>query len=211
MRTNKQRTALILLFFGTTSLVFSGCGGTEPVSNTPAERVCAAISDTPGEAYKRLFAAVKEKDTEKIRGTMSKLSQEFAQSLSERQNKKIEEVYANGFTASTFSPTLPEVRDERVAGCWAGVEVWNAKDQRWEDLPYINEDGEWKLAVGEMFRGTYTSPGKPMAEKEREAANVARGNQPVANMMTNAPVSNVNVNTNMPKYDGPQVAPLPKR
>jgi len=192
-------------------LTFSACGTSEPVNNAPGERVCAAISDTPTEAYKRLFAAVKEKNTDKIRGAMSKLSQEFAQSLSERQNKKIEEVYVNGFTASTFAPTLPEIRDERVAGCWGGVEVWNAKDQRWEDLPYVNEDGEWKLAVGEMFRGTYSSPGQPMSEKERLAANISRGNNPVANLMTNSPVSNVNVNTNIPKYDGPQVAPAPKR
>lgn len=208
-------TSLFLLLF-VLSVMLSGCGGTEPTANSNAgnaqpERVCAAISDTPAEAYRRLFAAVKAKDTDKIRGAMSSSSREFAQMLAERQNKKIEQVYENGFFASTMAQTLPEIRDERVSGCWAGVEVWVAKEQRWEDVPFTNEDGEWKLAVGEMFGNTYQSPGKPLSEKERMAANTARGNVPVANLMKNAPVSNVNVNTDIPKYDGPQVAPLPKR
>lgn len=210
MKIHHFRISSSVLFVGALLIGSAGCGGTEPVSNAPVEKACDAIGDTPGEAYKRLFAAVKEKNTERIKGTMSKLSQEFAESLADRQKKKVEQVYENGFTATTFAPTLPEIRDERVSGCWAGVEVWNSKDQKWEDVPFANEDGEWKLAVGEMFRGSYKSPGKPRAEIEREAANVARGNIPAVNMMANAPTSNVNINTNSSKYDGPQVVPLPK-
>ncbi len=194
-------------------LLAISCGQTPVPNANSGERVCAAISDTPTEAYKRLYTSVKAKDTEKIKAEMSKKSQEFAESLAARQKKPVGEVYANGFTATTFASNLPEIRDERVAGCWAAVEVRNDKDDRWEDLPYVNEDNVWKLAVGEMFGGAYKSPGKSQDEREREAANVARGNIPLApNPIGNVNNSPTGTNSNgSPKYDGPQVEPLPKK
>lgn len=196
--------------------VLSGiaCGGGEGNSNNAAqEKTCPTISDTPTEAYKRLYAAVKAKNNDGIAAEMSKKSQEFALGLAQRQNNPIEKVYANGFTATTFSETLPEIRDERIAGCWGAVEVRNSKDQIWEDLPFANEDGMWKFAIGEMFGGSFKSPGKSQGTKEKEAANTARGNVPPSNMTTNSNTSTM-ANTDTapaPKYDGPQVEPLPKK
>jgi hypothetical protein len=189
------------------------CGDSPPSNANTGERTCAPISDTPTEAYKRLYAAVKEKNTEKIKGEMSKQSQGFMEAMAGKQNKPVEQVYANGFTATTFSPTLPEIRDERVKGCWGAVEVRNDKDKRWEDLPYVIEDGSWKLAVGEIFSDQYRSPGKGMDLREKEASNTSRGNVPMApNPIANVSDSNANANSSpAPKYDGPQVEPLPKK
>ena len=188
----------------------SGGGGNNAA---PQVKTCTAISDTPTEAYKRLYAAVKARNTENIRVEMSEKSQEFATGLAQRQNNPVEKVYENGFTGTTFAETLPEMRDERVAGCWGGVEVRNAKDGIWEDLPFVNEGGMWKFAIGELFGDTFKSPGKSRGTKEKEAANLMRGNsQPPVNRMTNSNTSTMpNVNAKRaPKYDGPQVEPLPK-
>lgn len=194
------------------------CGDT-PTSNgngnlnsnaNSAERTCSPISDTPTEAYKRLFAAVKEKNAEKVKAEMSKRSQELAEAMGSMQKKTADQMYVNGFTATTFSPTLPEIRDERIRGCWAAVEVRDDKGQRWEDLPLVNEDGQWKFAFGDAFGGGYESPGKGMDAREKEAANVARGNMPMAPN----PIGNANSNTNSksaPAYDGPQVEPLKRK
>lgn len=130
--------------------------------------------DTPTEAYKRLYAAVKSKNTEAIKRQLSGPTQEFAKTLSAKQNAPIEKVFENGFTASTFSETLPEIRDERVKDNMGAIEVWNAKDKRWEDLPYIREKDGWKLAIGEIFGGSYRSPGKGRDMIEREAANAMK-------------------------------------
>ncbi len=205
-----MRKSFVLFSIFVICLTSIGCGS-EPKANTntAAEKVCDPVNDTPTEAYRRLFAAVKQKNTEQIKAEMSKKSQEFAEFLATRQKNTIEKVYENGFTATTFSPTLPEMRDERLSSCWAALEVRNNKDQIWEDLPFVNEDGKWKMAFAEQFNGIFKSPGKGMATKEKEAANVALGNQaPPQNIMAN---SNANVNTNVPKYDGPQVEPLPKK
>ncbi len=147
---------------------------------------------SPTEAYKQLYAAVKSKDVEKIKAQMTKKTQEFAQMVAARQSSPVEKVFENGFTATTFAESLPEIRDERVSGEFGAVEVWNAKDKRWEDLGFIYEDGSWKLAVGEMFAGTFKSPGVGRATKEQEAANIANGNN-----MIPANIVNTNANSNV--------------
>lgn len=146
--------------------------------------------DSPTGAYKRLYEAVKSKNADAIKAAMTKKTLEFAKMAGAQQNKPVEQVIENGFTATTFSPTLPEIRDQRVDGDMGAVEVYNSKDKTWEDLPFIREDGAWKLAVGEMFAGTFKSPGKGQFEKEREASNAMSNN----GIPTNANVISVNTN-----------------
>ncbi len=123
------------------------------------------------DAYTQLYNAVKSKDTEKIKATMSKSTIGFAEGVSKQQNKPIEEVFSNGFTATTFAEKLPEIRDERIKDNYGKVEVYNEKDKRWEDLAFVKEDGTWKLAVGDLFAGTFQNPGKSQAQLQTENSN----------------------------------------
>jgi hypothetical protein len=92
------------------------------------------------------------------------------------------------------------MRDERIKDEFGAIEVWNEKDKRWEDLPFIKEDGVWKFAIGDMFKGSYQKPGLGQAIKEQEEANKTNPNlipqappmNPPANGAAN---SNANVNT----------------
>lgn len=211
-----MRNIFLLILLGTVALSGIACGGGSGNANAgnkvaSPERTCSAISDTPTEAYKRLYAAVKTKNTDTIKGEMSKNTQEFAESLAARQKNPIEKVYVNGFTKSTFAETLPEMRDERVAGCWGAVEVRNDADQIWEDLPFANEDGKWKFAMGEMFGGSYKSPGKSQGTREREAANSSNGAPPASRTLNTNTATASNSNGAAPRYDGPQVEPMPKK
>ena len=72
-------------------------------------------------AYKRLYAAVKAKDSEAIKAAMSKKSLDFAKMAAGQQNKPLEKVLENGFTATTFADSLPQIRDEHVAGDMGAV------------------------------------------------------------------------------------------
>src|SRR5215212_3284765 len=159
-------------------------------------------AQTPTEAYKMLYAAVKSKDTEKIKKMMSKDSLIFAEGASQQQNKPLEKVLENGFYASTFSATLPKMRDERVKDNFGAVEVWNEKERSWEDVAFIREEDGWKVAVGDIFKGTYQLPGKSQSIIEKENANAANPNNAMsqANINTNVnmnaiPVTNVKVPT----------------
>lgn len=141
--------------------------------------------NSPTDAYKKLFDAVKAKDTEAIKSNLTKKTQDIAKLQAERSGTPIERVYENGFTETTFASTLPTIRDERINGNMGAVEVWNSQKSLWEDLPFMIEDGAWKLAIGEMFAGTYKSPGKGRGELEKEAANALSQNVP-SNTNTNA-------------------------
>jgi hypothetical protein len=130
---------------------------------------------------------------------MSKNSMAFAEFAAQTQKKTVEEVIKNGFTASTFADSMPEMRDERIKDEFGALEVWNAKDKIWEDLPFIKEDGEWKFAMGDAFKGSYQKPALGQAVREQMEANEKNPNlvpQQPPNMngiaITN---SNVNVNT----------------
>lgn len=166
----------VLLVFG---FAFA-CGG----SGQPAAP--GSGGDSPTEAYKRLYAAVKAKDMNAIKANLTKKSIEFGKMAAQRNNTEGDKIYENGFTGTTFADSLPEIRDQRVKENMGNVEVWNSKESRWEDLPFILEDGGWKLAVGDLFAGTFNSPGRGRDSLEKEAANAIAGNQ--------VPVNTVNMN-----------------
>ncbi len=139
-------------------------------------------AQTPTEAYKSLYAAVKAKDNARIQQLMSNNTLTFAGFAMEQQKQSLEKVLENGMTATTFADSLPEIRDERVSGNFGAVEVFSQKDNRWEDLAFVLEDGNWKLAVGDIVKGTYKSPGKGQAQIEMEANNpMMRDANPAAN------------------------------
>jgi|GEM_PF-659425 len=150
--------------------------------------------ELPSEAYARLFHAVKSKNTEAISKEMSKKTLDLARAQAARQNISLEKVLENGFTATTFASNLPEMRDDRINCGMGAVEVYNQKDRRWEDLPFIWEEGSMKLAVGDLFADTWKSPGTGRALKEQMASNSA-GN----NLVPMAPNVNMNVKPVVPK------------
>lgn len=189
----KKYLALILLL--AIGAIFLACGD-KPSGNASSLSAISNPNDTPTEAYKRLYAAVKAKNTEAIKAEFSKNSLTAAEAQAARMKVPVDEVFKNGFTATTFSDSLPEIRDERVAGKMGAVEVWNSKEKKWEDLPFIREDTGWKLAVGDIFAGNWKSPGPGRDAKERAAANAVSGNTTVINAMANVNFNSALINAN---------------
>ena len=94
-----MNTAILKFLVITFVLLAIACG------NQPA----GSSEDSPTGAYKRLYAAVKSKNTEAIRKELSKKSIDFGVMFSQRSGKTIEQAYENGFTATTFSPNAARV------------------------------------------------------------------------------------------------------
>lgn len=179
--------ALLLMFI---AAAFS-CSSNQPISG----------NDTPTEAYKRLYNAVKSKNTDSIKNEMTEKTIAFGKSAAAQYGKPEDKMFENGFTATTFSETMPAIRDERIADNMGAVEVWNSRESRWEDLPFVLENGVWKLAIGEAFGGLYKSPGKGRDLIDKEAANAINGNNlkaiPAPNMNSAQVITpKVDANTN---------------
>lgn len=158
--------------------------GNETAANQEAVKAA-----TPREAYRMLYEAVKAKDAETVRQLMSNSTKAFAEFAAAKQNESPAEVVKNGLTATTFAASLPESRDERVNANFGALEVFNQKDNRWDDLPFVLEDGGWRLAVGDAFNGKFKSPGKGQAQLEMEASNPVNDASipPAANTTETAP------------------------
>jgi hypothetical protein len=114
---------------------------------------------SPIATFTRLFNAVKAKDTHGIKNEMSKATMRFAESVAEQKKQNVEQILKNGFYASTITKKLPKMRDERIKDNYASLEVWVTKEQKWEDINFVFENGDWKIAVGDVFAGTFKSPG----------------------------------------------------
>jgi len=169
--------------------------------------------DSPTGAYKRLYTAVKAKDTAAIEAVMTKSTIDFAKANAARTNQTLDKMLSNGLTATTFSPTMPQIRDERINGDMGAVEVYNSKDRVWEDLPFIKQDGAWKLAIGELWANTFRSPGKSESQKEAEAANAMGNNMIPMNVNSNANVVMVHPGQNGTANNAkktPMAVPPPK-
>lgn len=121
----------------------------------------STVTGLPSETYKALYAAVKAKDSDAIKSQLSAATLEVMTAAAAAQHRPFNEVIANGLTESTSAATLPEICQDRIKGRFGALEV-KRTDGKWEDLPFVAENGKWKLAAGEMFKGAYRSPGDPI-------------------------------------------------
>jgi hypothetical protein len=172
----------------------SGCSADESVP--------AGKASSPTEAYKMLYTAVKAKKSDEIKKMLSKDTVRFAEGVAAQAKKSFDDQIRNGFTRTTFAEKMPAIRDERINGNFGAVEVYNAGDNKWEDLPFILEDGGWKLAVGNVFAGSWKRPGLPRSIREQQNANAAGRNNMV-------PYGNLNSNANIDTVNGVPIVPKP--
>jgi hypothetical protein len=141
--------ALLATVLVTIALAVSGCSrGPKPGDQS-----------TPTLAYKALYAAVKKKDHEAIKRVLSKDTLQMMESWASMQKKTLNEAVENGLTETTFAPNLPSIRNEKLWGDIALLEVKNEKTGAWESLPFVKEDGNWKLAIDTFFKGTMSPTG----------------------------------------------------
>jgi hypothetical protein len=152
-----------------------------------------------------LFAAVKAKDTARIRQLLSKNSMTLAGIGAKQFGNSIEKQIENGMLATTFADALPQIRDERVKGNFGAVEVFNQKTNRWDETAFILEDGGWRLAAGDQVNGTYQSPGKGQAQTETEAAGASGSNLTPLSANTNGKFPPINANVKSSAAGGDKV------
>ena len=163
-----QRIFLLLGALVLIAIAFS-CGGGKPDYD--------AHGDTPTEAYKRLYTAVKSGDVNAIKAEMTKKTLDLNRMGAEKAGKSEDQQLMHGMSTTTYSDSLPEIRDERIKDNMGAVEVWDSKETAWQDLPFMIEDGKWKFAMGDSFAGTYHSPGKGRDLIEKQAANALHPQQ----------------------------------
>jgi hypothetical protein len=55
---------------------------------------------------------------------------------------------------------MPETRNEKINGDMATLEVKNEKTDKWDPLPFVKENGEWKIALDKFLEDMMKSLGE---------------------------------------------------
>lgn len=115
-----------------------------------AVAACSLLSSTPTATFKHFFEASKKKDPAAIRKTLSKGSLEMFDKIAKEQNKTTDDMLKE-VDKDGKSETMPETRNEKIAGDTATLEIKNQKTDKWDTLPFVKEDGEWKIAFDKFI------------------------------------------------------------
>lgn len=128
--------------------------------------------DSPTVAFKMLYEAAQKKDVENIKKGLSSGTLFMMADIAKKQNRPPEEVLKESLTDPDYnSPTVPETQNEKINGDEATIEVKAPKTGKWTELPFVKEDGRWKLAYDKLNRGdiatTETDEAAPPANKKK--------------------------------------------
>lgn len=129
----------------------------------------AEAAASPADVYRALFTAVHGSDADAIEHLLSQATIDYAAEQSRTEQKTLAQVIANGLTFTTTAREMPELGEERLGESTAILKVRNYAQDRWEELPFVKENGRWKLGIGDMNRGGFRAPSAEPAATEPAA------------------------------------------
>ena len=133
-----KRTIFLTLI---TALALAGCKSTPP----------------PTATFNAYFEAQKKKDIPGMKQALSKTSLAMMEASAKQQQLTLDKMIANQLeNPSAKVDKMPEVRNEKVTGDNATIEVRNEDANRWDTMYFVKEDSVWKIAldrtIEEMLR-----------------------------------------------------------
>ena len=120
---------------------------------------CSLLSgSTPTATFKAFYEASKKKDAAGMKKTLSKGTLDMFDKLAKEQNKTTDEMLKE-VDKDDKSEKMPETRNEKITGDTATLEVKNDKTNKWDPLPFVKENGEWKIALDKFLEDLMKSLG----------------------------------------------------
>jgi Putative lumazine-binding len=114
---------------------------------------------SPTATFKAYYEASKNKDVDGVKRTFSKTTLELFEKQAKEQNRTVDEMFKMGMDQKPVTGNLPEMRNEKIDGDNATLEIKDEKSGRWDTLTFVKEDGQWKIALDKF------GPQKPDAPK----------------------------------------------
>jgi len=167
-----------LLTIGIAAAAFAACSSNEANTNTTAQNTAnqaapsnqaatqqqpAGAALSPSETLKALSEASRNKDVQGIKRYLSKGTLARLDMAANEQKKSTDELLAEDDGAPF--PQMPQLGKEEIQGDTATVEVLNTESKQFEKMPFVKEDGQWKVAIDVYLDNLDAA----MEEAEREA------------------------------------------
>jgi hypothetical protein len=153
----------------------------------------AAPSVSPTEVFKAQNEARKKKDGATMKANLSKVSIELMDKTAKTLNKSVEEILVME-PAGVKAPENFEYRNEKIEGDTATVEVRTAGIEQWSIVPFVKEDGRWKIALDKLIEDA-----KQAMQESMENSNTAITNTVNTNAANTNSTNTSSTNTNSTK------------
>jgi hypothetical protein len=126
----------------------ANASNTRPAATTPPASTANASASTPTSTFMAFYEASKKSDVEAVKKTLSKASLDFLTAEAKKENKTLEAALTESLRNADVPKTTPEVRNEKINGDNATLEVKDEKTSGWDTFNFVKENGEWKLKLG---------------------------------------------------------------
>ncbi len=105
----------------------------------------------PKVIMKDYVEALKERNVEKLKAAVSAKTFKIFEDAAKEQKMSLEEMMKEN--EANIMPMIqnPELRNEKIEGNTATVEIKNPANETWSKLTFVKEDNRWKIGVGEML------------------------------------------------------------
>jgi PBP1b-binding outer membrane lipoprotein LpoB len=139
---------------------------------------------SPTETLKALSEASKKKDTEAIKSYLSKGTLDLFQQSATRREKTVEELLKEE-NGAPFQ-NLNEIKNEQITGETAVVEVKNNVSGEFDKIPFVKENGVWKVALDVYM--------KDAIKRLNEEMNIPANNTSLPESESNKSAANTVIN-----------------
>lgn len=126
-----------ILALGLCVFLAFGCGATQPTAS-------------PTETLKTFIEASKNKDVEALKKTLSKGTLGIIEETAKSQNTTVDELLKKD--SGMPVKEMPEMRNEKIEGDTATLEVKNVVTGDFDAIPFVKEDGSWRIALDKFMQ-----------------------------------------------------------
>jgi len=154
------QTAVIALV----AFLFIGCGGAAQQSPQSA---------TPTDVLKTYVEASDRKDLAAVKQTFSKGTLKMYEDEAQKRNISVDEVIKDQFELATSADLKSKIQPgaETIEGDTATVEAKDNNTGELEKIPFVKEDGAWKIAFDKFMENLMN---RMREEMKMPASNVSK-------------------------------------
>ena len=105
---------------------------------------------SPTATFRAYYEASKNKDVAGVKNSFSKTTLEIFERQAKENNKTVDEMFKTGMERKPMPDKMPEMRNEKINGNDATLEIHDEKSGRWDTVTFVKEDGQWKIALDKM-------------------------------------------------------------
>lgn len=111
---------------------------------------------TPTATFKTFYAAFRKTDVEVMKANVSRGSIALGEQMAQVNRQTLDQ-WIRSHSGAEWEEN-PDIRNERIDGDTATLEVKATKAKDWSTVMFVKEDGKWKIAFDQMFEKAKATP-----------------------------------------------------